>query len=467
MMSIEEKNPRVGQILDGRYHIVGEGVDHDLGVTHKAYDVQQERLAVILLLDNRFGSEEDVLDRLVLANQAIVDLAQPELLPFDHVGLVDGRLYLARSRVENRSLAELLAGTNPLEVDTALEIAILLCEALAPAHRAGLVHGGLSPHCVLVGDGGQIAVTDAGLLPALRPASEASVQPWGRVPYLSPEHAAGEAAIPASDVYVVGLLLYEMLSGRQPFDADDPTHLALRHLRQEPVPLRALVPQLPLPLARIVHKALSKEPAARYRNAAQLAHILRSQVRVEAGPQMPNLEAQSVAPLPDPAMFHRPDPDEDPYISTPSAAPSLVSRREPTYIQDGDGWTRDQPGPDWLMIALIVAALIAVLGLIPLWRSVYRHYAVPAPGATPSSSGLPGGSGALILGSIEDWEDGVRGMTELDDSGFVWYNSQALNRSLSETVFGEAVRSGQSTGSGEFSHLGVQITVLRASCIRL
>lgn len=468
MMSIEEKNPQVGQVLGGRYRIVAEGADHDLGTTYKAYDIQQGRLAVILLLDSRFGSEEDVLDRLVLANEAIADLAQPELLPFDHVGLVDGRLYLARAHVEYQSLTELLVGTDPLEVDAALEIAILLCEALAPAHRAGLVHGGLSSHCVLVGDGGHIAVTDSGLVPALRPAAKSSVQSWGRAPYLSPEHAAGEAAIPASDVYVVGLLLYEMLSGRQPFDVGDPTHLALRHLRQEPLPLLTLVPQLPLPLVRIVHKALSKEPAARYRNAAQLAHILRSQVEVEAGSQEDlYLEAQPVAPLPDPAMFRRPEPGGDPYILAPSAAPPLMSQRETYYIQDVDDWTRDQAGPDWLMIALIVAALIAVLGLIPLWRSVYRHYAVPAPGATPSSHFLPGGEEASILSCTEDQENEVRGMAELDDSGLVWYNFRTLNRSLPGTVCAEAVRFGRSTGSGKFSRLGVQITVLGAPCIKL
>jgi serine/threonine-protein kinase len=321
---------------------------------------------------------------------------------------------------------------------------------------------------VLIGDGGQIAVTETGLVPALRTAAKPAVQPWGRAPYLSPEHAAGEVAIPASDVYVVGLLLYEMLSGRPPFDADDPKHLPLRHLRQEPVPLQTLVPHVPLPLARIVHKALSKEPAARYRNAAQLAHILRSQVGVEVDPQEDlYLEAQPIAPLPEPEVLRRPGPGGDPYVLAPSAAPSLVSQRDTYFVQDVDDWTRDHAGPDWLMIALIVAALIAVLGLIPLWRSVYRRYAVPAPGASPASYCLPGGEEALALPCIEDQERKVRGMAELDDRGLVWYNLETPNCSWPGTVCVEAVRAGQSTGSGEFPCLGVQITVLRGSCIKL
>jgi serine/threonine protein kinase len=178
-------------------------------------------------------------------------------------------------------------------------------------------------------------------------------QAWGRFPYVSPEQAAGEDALPASDVYAVGLLLYEMLSGRPPFRSADASSVAMQHLRREPIPLQSLATQVPLPLAQVVHKALAKEPAARYRNAGLMAHILRSL-----------LEPKPVHRLfvpPPPTPFPVGDSDAE------SHRPETVAER------------KEPDGVDWLMIGLIIAALLAVLGLIPLWRTVYSRYSSASP----------------------------------------------------------------------------------------
>jgi serine/threonine protein kinase len=294
-MSAQERTIGGGEVLESRYRIISEGIPQDLGLVYKAYDMRHDRLVEVLVLAQHFGGGMGLLSRIIQANQAVADLQQPTLIPFEHAGLVDERLYLVRGPAAGRPLADLLSRLGSLKVDVAIEIAVRLCEALAPLHRAGLVHGGLSPYSVLVrvadqdaGDpqapgserrlGRAVAVVDAGLLPALRPVPSPPDQPWGRFPYISPEQAAGEDIHPASDVYAIGSLLYEMLSGRPPFRAADRTVLVLQHLRQDPPSLQILVPQVPLPLSQIVQKALAKEPSARYRNASQLAHILRSQL---------------------------------------------------------------------------------------------------------------------------------------------------------------------------------------------
>jgi Protein kinase domain len=400
-MGVKEGTMQIGDVLDGRYRIVGEGKPQDIGIMYKAYDSRYERLVVVLVLHPRFVGSGNVLERLTQSQQAVADLAVPALVPMEDAGVVGGQLYLVRALVDGYPLADFLARIGPLKFDVAVQITIRLCDALAPAHRVGLVHGSLSPFSVLVRDDGQVLVTDVGLLPALRPAAASPGRPWGRAPYLSPEQAAGETVHPSSDVYVIGSLLYEMLAGRPPFHGQDEAVLAVRHLRHDPPSLQVLVPNIPPPLAQIVQKALTKEAAARYRNASQLAHILRSQLGLER----PELAVPQAAPRQERLVV---------------PAPPIPEIYEPGV--ELDEWTEEAAGVDWLVVAFIVAALVAVLGLIPLWRTVYRRYA--APPVTPQP--------ALYRPSLGDWaglappsgepEVETKAGTKLDDFGLVWYN---------------------------------------------
>jgi hypothetical protein len=390
----EPLNPN--QILGGRFRIISEGVRRDVGMEFKAYDTRLDRLVVALMVDRRFWGGAEILERLAGIRKAVAELNDPALLPIEHGGVVDGQLYLVRSRAEGLSLSHLLARTGPLETKAALEIAYRLCEALAPAHRAGLVHGSLSPHSVFVADDGRVTVTDPGLFPALRPmgaqpglpSSHIGGQPWGRFPYISPEQAAGLEVRAASDVYIIGSLIYEMLTGRPPFRARDETLLALQHLRSDPPSLQVLVPYVPVQVAQIVHKALAKEPAARYRNAGQLAYILRSQLDPREASGRPQ------APAPHVASAERPM-----VVPPPPPLPADVPRFEGQYGRGSEAASEaeDRDGVDWLTIGLIVGALLAMLGLIPLWRTVYRAYAGPPSSPTPTSYRWAGGDMACLL----------------------------------------------------------------------
>jgi hypothetical protein len=436
-MSAQDKTTQGGGILEGRYRIISEGTPHDLGVTFKAYDLRVDRPVEVLILAAHFGGGTELLNRIVQANQAVADLQQPALVPFEHVGLVHGRLYLVRSQAVGRPLAELLTRLGALKVDVAIELAVRLCEVLAPLHRAGLVHGGLSPYSVLVrmddqdaggphGPGPErrlsqaVTVVDAGLLPALRPIPPPPDQPWGRFPYISPEQAAGEDIHPASDVYVIGSLLYEMLAGRPPFRTADKTVLVLQHLRQDPPSLQILVPQVPLPLSQIVQKALAKEPSARYRNAGQLAHILRSQLAPRLPESTPPRPSQTVGRLVVPPP---PAPHE---MQAAPAAPAARGAYGP--VTKEDEWVEEAEGADWLLIGLLILAFIAVLGLIPLWRTVYRRYTAPPPA---SSSHVE-----LDVQSLE-----------LDDFGLVWYNLTWLRSAAAKVVPGLAGQPGWKSSS--------------------
>ena len=407
-MSTQQTPFGVGAILEGRYRLTSDGISRDLGWIYDAYDLQRDQPVVVLVLSPRWGHAVEPWYYLEQVRQAVANLSASELVPFEYAGLWSGQVYLVRPYAEGMSLGDLLAPAGRLDIDLAVDITIRLCEALAPLHRAGLVHGSLSPHSVIVQELANTAgspsrtltLVDIGLLPALRPPALPPGQPWGRVPYLSPEQAAGEGVHPASDVYVIGCLLYEMLTGRPPFHAGDEMVLALQHLRQQPPSLQILVPHVPPALAQIVHKALAKEPSARYRNAGQLAQILRSQLVL----QPPSAQLEALAPQAFPVRERLMVPP--PPISSPADVRPL---RETYSLEDYEGgagyhsgWSEEQPARlDWLMIVLLVAALIAVLGLIPLWRTVYQRYAAPSPDSVPGSYFHLEGDPFLVLRGTE------------------------------------------------------------------
>lgn len=397
-MNQTEVELEIGDTLDRRYRIVSDGAAQDIGTRYSAYDVEAKRLVDLLLLASRFGTGIALLERLNRANQAVADLAQAELVPYEQIGLARGQIYLVHRHLEGQTLSELLTTTGFLDSSAVVNIASQVCNALAPAHRAGIAHGGLSPHSVVIGGDGQALIVDTGLVPALRPVPAPQGQPWGRFPYTSPEQAAGEEAHQATDVYLIGSLLYEMLTGRAVFVAADETGLALQHLRQDPVPLQARVPQTPPPLAQIVHKALAKEPALRYRNAGQLAHILHSHFgprsAAEASPRSGMPAEQLTVPAPPLRPAARPQQRARPRqgagqaaISTEPAGYDLESLARPTLA--AEEWAEEPARWNWVMVGLLVAALIAVLGLIPLWRTVYQRYALPEPAPTPSGYWMP------------------------------------------------------------------------------
>lgn len=458
-MDAQGKRLQVGQILGERYRIISEAITRDMGTEYKAYDTQFDRLVVIVLLDERFGSGPEVIDRLFKAQQTLADLTEPALSPVEQIGVMDRQLYLVRGHADGRTLAHLLQQYGPLDLRRTLEIVTPLCDALASAHRRGLVHGSLSTASVYVADDGQVTVTDTGLLPALRDPALPG-QPWGRFPYVSPEQAAGADAHPSSDVYVVGLLIYEMLAGRPPFRSNDEAVLVMQHLRYDPPSLQVLAPGVPLPLIQIVNKALAKEPAARYRHAGQLAHILRSQLVSQAaiGPSVTATPVQAAAATP---MVVPPPPPSASAASAGGAYQGAVA---------GVGYQVDESeGVDWLMIGLLIAALIAVLGLIPLWQSVYRRYAVPAVVPTPSSSDPAGVDGAWCLSWCVGRAVQPEGRSQVDDSRSVRHAAAIpmVMRGFGVDLLSTWLRSGATDCFDRLSNLGVQITVFGATCIKL
>jgi hypothetical protein len=381
-MSGQEAFLEPGRML-GRYRLVSAGVAGDVGAVHEAHDTVDDRPVTVLVLPPGRLPNSEALRRLVDVQVAVASLGQPGLVAYEDVGIVAGRPYLVRPALPQRSLAQILARNAPLDARTALEIALRLCETLAPLHRAGMVHGSLSPYSVLAGEENApaaaasqwtVTLVDIGLLPALHSPEATGGQAWGRSPYFSPEQAVGLEARPSSDVYVIASLSYAMLAGRPPFRGADPALVALQHARQEPPSLDILVPGVAPRLAEVLAKALEKEPANRYRNAGQMARVLQEQwaelQHRDALPFEPAGRGRIVVPAP---------PEQAREMAAPWRQTFLVGEeeeREPAMI-------------NCLTILLLILALVAVLGLIPLWRTLYQRYTAPPAQPTPASQGWP------------------------------------------------------------------------------
>jgi tRNA A-37 threonylcarbamoyl transferase component Bud32 len=349
-------------LLNNRYRlmsIIGEG---GMATVYRAQDIMLGRMVAVKVLSERRAEDEAFLARFYREAQAAANLDHPNIVSVYDIGRDGSRHYIVMEYVEGRDLKELILESAPFPIERALTIAIRVCTAVGAAHKAGLIHCDVKPQNILVAPDGRVKVTDFGIARAL--ASAPVVEGgdvWGTPDYLSPEQAAGKHLGPPSDVYSIGVVMYEMLTGRLPFEAEGGIAMALKHLREEPTPINELNPHVPPGLARIVHKVLAKEPSARYRTASQLAQILINYHRTG--------EAMTTVQRPV-AVSWEPQPVE---LVPPSE--ERVGYEEEAEWEEERGW-------DWVAVVLGAVALVSVLGLAPLWTVVYNRYTrLPSPTA--------------------------------------------------------------------------------------
>ena len=263
-----------------------------------------------------------------------------------------------------KDLKTLLRQRGRYSVNDAIPLMVQACAGIGYAHRAGLVHCDIKPHNMIVTPDGRLKVTDFGIARALStitPDERADVV-WGSPQYFSPEQAVGEPPSPASDVYSLGVVLYEVLTGALPFTAPTSEELARLHLEAKPIPPSEYVPDIPSALEEIILKVLAKEPSARYRTADQLGRVL-----LRFGTQKDTAPTPALSLTPEVASTYRQPEPPPPAVR---AIPSTPRRVEPTFTIP----EIPMPEVDWASVGLGLIALIAVGGLIPLWIYIFFLY---------------------------------------------------------------------------------------------
>jgi eukaryotic-like serine/threonine-protein kinase len=366
-----------GTLLNNRYQLLETLGSGGMADVFRARDLMLDRYVAIKILRKDYSSNADFQERFRQEARSAANLSHPNIVTVHDFGFIEDQLFIVMEHIPGRDMKSLIRQRGRFTVSESILLMVQACAGIGYAHRAGLVHCDVKPHNILVTPDLRVKVTDFGIARALAtiiPGEKSDVV-WGSPQYFSPEQAQGEAPSPASDVYSLGVVLYEMLSGTPPFTASTADEMARLHISARPLPISEYVPDVPSALEEIVMKVLSKEPAARYRTADQLGRVLKrfgTQPDEVEEPPVPALTPAIASRLPTREIPSRPRTvTSSQNISQPISAPRPAP--EPINQAQG-GLDPDATDIDWASVGLGLLALLAVGGLFPFWIMVYFAY---------------------------------------------------------------------------------------------
>lgn len=267
----------VGKMIGNRYEIISRIGAGGMANVYQARCTILNRIVTVKVMRSELAEDKDFVRRFQLEAQAVARLSHPNIVSIYDVGEEDGLPYLVMEYVEGANLKEIIRRQGALSPSETVNIGVQVCAALAHAHSKGIIHRDIKPHNILVTPGGRVKVTDFGLARVLSMPSATMTQSgtvMGSVHYFSPEQASGEETTPQSDLYSLGVVLYETVSGSVPFQGDNPVSIALKHLHEEPAGLCQANPEIPSELEDIIFKAMSKDPAKRFISAREMQRAL-------------------------------------------------------------------------------------------------------------------------------------------------------------------------------------------------
>ncbi len=372
-------------LLNDRYQLQDTLGTGGMAVVYKARDLMLERNVAVKVLREDFSKDPAFRERFRQEARAAANLSHPNIVTVHDFGLDQGHLFIVMEYMPGTDLKSLTKQKERFEIDEALELMIQACGGIGYAHRAGLVHCDVKPHNMLVTPEGRLKVTDFGIARALSTISpdEHSDVVWGSPHFFSPEQASGKPPSPASDVYSLGVILYEMVTGRLPFIASDAAELARMHREDKPVSPRYYNPRIPLVLEEIILKVLSKEPSQRYRTADQLGRLLlglydaKSDVRQNNSFVHDTFQGSRVWNQPQVIVSQgnseqKPEEANRALVQTtvpPVSKQSAVQTEQVTeYYEE---WEEEEKPIDWKIWGLGLTAAFLLIGLIPFWFYIY------------------------------------------------------------------------------------------------
>jgi len=288
------------KILANRYRLTEQIGMGGMAIVYRAVDLRTGHNVAVKVLRPEFNEDSEFISRFQREAEAASKMTHHNIVNLLDVGMDGENRYLVMEYVQGKTLKEVIQERGKLSAPLAGQIAIRILSALEHAHRNGIVHRDIKPQNILVHADGHIKVADFGIA---RIANSSTLTKgdnvMGSVHYFSPEQARGEGANATSDIYSTGVVLYEMLTGKVPYDGDNPVAVAMQHLHATPIPIQNLAPDVPPAMVRVCMKAMEKNPAQRYQSARDMAADLRAAIENrEERPLYPERELLVQQPKP-------------------------------------------------------------------------------------------------------------------------------------------------------------------------
>ena len=274
-----------GRLLGNRYEIIEKIGNGGMATVYKAKCHVLNRYVAVKILRDEFTTDDEFIKRFEIEAQSAASITNPNIVSVYDVGNENNLYYIVMELIQGKTLKEIiLEERGALPWKWSLNIAIQIASALEVAHKNNIVHRDIKPHNIIITEDGVAKVTDFGIAKAV---SNSTITAFGTtigsVHYFSPEHARGGFTDSKSDLYSLGVVMYEMLTGKVPFDADTPVSVALKHMQEEPIAPIEVNPHIPTAVNNIILKALKKDPTQRYRTSTEMLQDLRRALKEPGG----------------------------------------------------------------------------------------------------------------------------------------------------------------------------------------
>src|SRR5437660_5954861 len=349
----------INTLFDGRYRIMRKLGAGGMANVYLAEDQELGRRVAIKLLNDRHAGDDQFIERFRREAKNAAGLSHPNIVSIYDRGEAQGTYYIAMEYLDGTTLKELIVTRGQTPISVAIDYARQILAAVRFAHRHGIVHRDIKPHNVLVDAEGRLKVTDFGIARAGASQMTEAGSIIGTAQYLSPEQAKGAPVDQTSDLYSVGVLLYELLTGTAPFSGDTPVEIAMKHLSSVPEPPSAHRAEIPHDLDMVVMRALAKDPSERYQSAEEFDADL---ARVARGASISPATEEAAT-----AIISRP-----PATAPTAVATAVTQRQQIPYAPPPAYYDYDEPRRraiwPWLLALLFVAG--AVVGGYFLYQQI-------------------------------------------------------------------------------------------------
>ncbi len=266
----------LGRLIGGRYEVTRHIAGGGMATVYQGRDTILDRVVAIKVMDQQLGKNDEFIERFILEAKATGRLSHPNIVSVYDVGEEQGLYYMVMEFVEGVTLKDHIINNGYLTAKEAVEICSQICDGLAHAHNQGIIHRDIKPHNILCTPDGRYKLTDFGIARFVEAASHLTKTGtvMGSVHYFSPEQASGQKISFTSDIYSLGVVLFEMLTGTVPFDAKEHVHVAIMHLHDAVPDPRLVQEDLPTSLTEVLFQALAKQPEERIATAEELKQAL-------------------------------------------------------------------------------------------------------------------------------------------------------------------------------------------------